>query len=116
MARLLRLGFLASHQGSNMQAILDACKEGRVKIEEVKDEELPEEMRAMSVEERKAHVEKKSKERDELQGKVKDLSKKREAHITEELKKQGNEDAFDVVVKKTLNKQMEKAGLKVEKD
>ena len=96
--------------------LIDACKEGRVKIEEVKDEELPEEMRAMSVEERKAHVEKKSKERDELQGKVKDLSKKREAHITEELKKQGNEDAFDVVVKKTLNKQMEKAGLKVEKD
>ena len=30
MARLLRLGFLASHQGSNMQAILDACKQGRL--------------------------------------------------------------------------------------
>ncbi|MCC7265356.1 MAG: phosphoribosylglycinamide formyltransferase [Candidatus Latescibacteria bacterium] len=26
----LRLGFLASHNGSNMQAILDACKEGRL--------------------------------------------------------------------------------------
>lgn len=27
---LLRLGFLASHNGSNMQAILDACKAGRL--------------------------------------------------------------------------------------
>ncbi|HHX64545.1 MAG TPA: phosphoribosylglycinamide formyltransferase [Chloroflexi bacterium] len=26
----LRLGFLASHGGSNMQAIIDACKEGRL--------------------------------------------------------------------------------------
>lgn len=30
MAALLRLGFLASHKGSNMQAIIDACKEGRL--------------------------------------------------------------------------------------
>ena len=30
MAHLLRLGFLASHNGSNMQAILDACKTGRL--------------------------------------------------------------------------------------
>ena len=26
----LHLGFLASHGGSNMQAILDACREGRL--------------------------------------------------------------------------------------
>jgi phosphoribosylglycinamide formyltransferase-1 len=30
MARLLRLGFLASHNGSNMQAVIDACREGRL--------------------------------------------------------------------------------------
>lgn len=30
MSRLLRLGFLASHNGSNMQAIIDACKTGRL--------------------------------------------------------------------------------------
>ena len=30
MARPLRLGFLASHNGSNMQAIIDACKQGRL--------------------------------------------------------------------------------------
>jgi phosphoribosylglycinamide formyltransferase-1 len=31
----LRLGFLASHGGSNMQAIIDACKEGRLNAEPV---------------------------------------------------------------------------------
>lgn len=96
--------------------LVDACKEGRVKIEEVKVEELPEEMRAMTVEERKAYVEKMGKERADLGEKVKELSKQREGYIAEELKKQGKEDAFDVVVKKTLNKQMEKAGLKVDKE
>lgn len=30
MARPLRLGFLASHNGSNMQALIDACKTGRL--------------------------------------------------------------------------------------
>ena len=30
---MLRLGFLASHGGSNMQAIIDACKEGRLQAE-----------------------------------------------------------------------------------
>lgn len=28
--QMLRLGFLASHNGSNMQAIVDACREGRL--------------------------------------------------------------------------------------
>jgi folate-dependent phosphoribosylglycinamide formyltransferase PurN len=28
--RVLQLGFLASHRGTNMQAILDACKTGRL--------------------------------------------------------------------------------------
>jgi len=31
--RRLRLGFLASHGGSNMQAIIDACKDGRLHAE-----------------------------------------------------------------------------------
>lgn len=28
--RVLQLGFLASHRGTNLQAILDACKTGRL--------------------------------------------------------------------------------------
>ncbi len=29
----LRLGFFASHEGSNMQAILDACRDGTLAAE-----------------------------------------------------------------------------------
>ncbi|MBD3284729.1 phosphoribosylglycinamide formyltransferase, partial [candidate division WOR-3 bacterium] len=29
----MRLGFLASHNGTNMQAIIDACKQGRLDAE-----------------------------------------------------------------------------------
>lgn len=30
---MLKLGFLASHNGSNMQAVIDACREGRILAE-----------------------------------------------------------------------------------
>lgn len=33
MKKKLKLGFLASHQGTNMQAIIDACNEGRLHAE-----------------------------------------------------------------------------------
>jgi phosphoribosylglycinamide formyltransferase-1 len=33
MGRRWRLGFLASHRGSNMQAIMDACRDGRIAAE-----------------------------------------------------------------------------------
>src|SRR5581483_4049999 len=33
MVERLRLGFLSSHGGSNMQAIIDACREGRLEAE-----------------------------------------------------------------------------------
>ncbi len=29
--KILKLGFLSSHGGSNMQAIIDACKSGKLK-------------------------------------------------------------------------------------
>lgn len=35
MVRRWRLGFLASHRGSNMQAILDACRAGRIAADPV---------------------------------------------------------------------------------
>lgn len=35
MVRRWRLGFLSSHRGSNMQAILDACRAGRIAAEPV---------------------------------------------------------------------------------
>ena len=47
--------------------LVDAKKDGSVKIEELKDEELPDEMKKMTVQERKAYLDKMEKEREKIQ-------------------------------------------------
>jgi hypothetical protein len=61
--------------------LVDAVKEGRCKAEEVKDEELPEAMKAMKPEERKAHVEKMAARRAEVQGCIQKLEQERQAFV-----------------------------------
>jgi hypothetical protein len=68
--------------------LVDALKEGTVKrLEELKDDELPEELQKLKPAERTAYVEAKAKERGELQAKIKSLSQARDQHVTAELQK-----------------------------
>jgi von Willebrand factor type A domain len=81
--------------------------EGSVKLDAVKDADLPENMRKMSADERKAYVENQSAERAKLTAQVNDLSKKREAYLAEETKKlAGKGDGFDAKVSEIVNAQM----------
>lgn len=50
--------------------LVDAKKEGKVKVEELKDEELPENMKKMTVQERKSYLDKMEKEREQIQKKI----------------------------------------------
>lgn len=94
--------------------LVDAVRENRVKLEEVKEEQLPEALKKLSAEERKAHVEKLSKEREEIRARIVEVSKKRDAYVAGELKKRGTKDSFDEVVLKALQKQGEKKGIRFE--
>jgi hypothetical protein len=68
--------------------LVDGLKEGVIKkLEDVKEEDLPEELKKLKPEERKAFVEAKAKERADLQAKIKSLSQAREQHVTAELQK-----------------------------
>jgi Mg-chelatase subunit ChlD len=102
-----KLGRVASYD------LVDAVKEGRVKLDELKDDQLPEEMKKMTPKERKAHLEKIEKERAELNKKVIELDRKRNEYIQAELKKQGKsgKDSFDEQVLETLRKQAKKIDL-----
>lgn len=97
--------------------LVDACKDEKFDWTKLKDEELPHEMRTMTLEERKAYVEKKAKERAEIQSQIKELSAKRGEFIKEEMKKQGlkGDKAFDEAVRKTLTEQAEKKGFQFAK-
>ena len=94
--------------------LLDDIKEGKKKLEDVKDDELPEEMKKMKPEERKAHLEKLQKERDELKKKALDLDKKRLEFINKKLAedKDKAKDGFDNQILDTLRKQAEKVNIK----
>jgi hypothetical protein len=69
-------------------------------------------MRSLSEDERKAYLETKSKERAEIQAKIKELSEKRAAFIKAEMEKQGlsADKAFDHAVKTILQEQSQKKG------
>jgi hypothetical protein len=97
--------------------LVDAAKQKDFDIKKVKDEELPEEVRKLDTKGRQAYVEKKTKERDEIQKSIKDAASKRDAFVKEETAKQakaGKGDSFDTAVRDSLRKQAESKGFKFE--
>lgn len=93
--------------------LIDALREKRVKLEEVKEEQLPEEMKKLKPEERQAYLDQKSKEREEIRAKIVELSKKRDEFLAAELKKQGAKDSFDSSVLEALSEQAGRKGLSI---
>ncbi|QJE97204.1 vWA domain-containing protein [Luteolibacter luteus] len=68
--------------------LVDACKDGRMKLEDVPADQLPDAMKAMSPAEREAHLAKMTAERAGLQKKIQELTHQREAFVVEEMKRQ----------------------------
>lgn len=97
---------------------VDALAENEKAMEEIKKEDLPDEMKGMSVEERKEYVAKKAKEREEIQAKIQDVAQKRAEFIAEKRKEEaGKEDnTLDGVMLKTVREQAEKKAFKFEKE
>lgn len=85
--------------------LVDAKKDGSVKIEELKDEQLPDEMKNMSKEERKAYVDKMSKEREKIQNKINQLNEERSKYVAQKMLDNKNENTLDAVMIKTIREQ-----------
>ncbi len=83
-----------------------------IKLEDVKDADLPENLKKMSVSERKKEVEKRLTERKAIRLEIIELSKKRDEFIKAEQAKSGKQDGFDSAVSKALSEQMLKKGIK----
>ncbi|MFY0529756.1 vWA domain-containing protein [Archangium gephyra] len=71
--------------------LVDGTKQGKVKLESLKDEELPEELRGKSAEERKALLEAKEKERTQLQARIQQLSQERQKYLAGKQKELASE-------------------------
>ena len=98
--------------------LVDAVKEGSVKLEDVKKEELPEKMRELSLEEKQKCLDAAWAKRQEIQKKIQDVGQKRQAHLEVEMKKQGAKDdeAFDRAVRDAVRKQAESKGFEFPKN
>jgi hypothetical protein len=90
--------------------LLDGIKSGKVKLEGLKEAELPAELKKLKPEERKEYLAKLEKRRAELGKEAVDLDKKRAEFIAKKLKEQKKDgkDSFDTQVLETLRKQAKK--------
>jgi hypothetical protein len=92
--------------------LVDKSKEEGFDLAKVPEASLPEEMRKMTPDERKAHLAKKTAERAELQAKVRELDAKRAAHVRAEMAKQGLDDtkALDRALREAVRDEASAAG------
>lgn len=96
--------------------LVDACKVEGFQWEKLKAEDLPEAMKDMSIEERKAYVAEKQKERTAIQEKIRDLNEERQKFVQAKLKEQGeSNDTLDRVVVDTVREQAQGKGYQFEK-
>ena len=96
------------------QELVDGVVTGGIALEEVKETELPEEMRTMSAVERKAYIEELAGRRAGLQAKINDLAKKRQAHLETQVQQLNldGKQTFDHGVFDCIKEQAGKKGIK----
>jgi hypothetical protein len=87
--------------------LVDAIKNGKCKIEDVKDDELPAELRKLDKAGRKAKVAEATKQREQIQTQIVKLNGEREKFLAAERKKQlgANQDTLDKAIVKAIRDQ-----------
>jgi len=99
--------------------LLDSLANGKVKLETLKKDQLPTEFQKLSDADLKDEIEKKQKERKELQATIQKLSKERQDYIDAERKRQataGKADSFDEKVAQAIRTQAAKKGINYPRD
>ncbi len=95
--------------------LVDRAKEKDFDISKVKDAELPEEMRKLSADDRKAFIAKKTAERETLQKELGGLAVEREKFVAEKMKGQGKDNTLGAAVTNAVREQASKKGVVFEK-
>lgn len=78
--------------------LVDASKESEQAIVKAKDDELPQEMKGMNVDQRKAYVKKKSDERAKIQTEIQSVNKQRVAYISNNTPKEQADNMLDAAM------------------
>jgi hypothetical protein len=91
--------------------LIDAIKDDKVRLESLRDEELPDEMKNMSLKDKKKYIEQKQKERDKIMQRIEELSVKRSSYVENKLREAPVQDSFDEAVASIIEKQALKKGI-----
>ncbi|MBN2572135.1 MAG: VWA domain-containing protein [Ignavibacteriales bacterium] len=84
--------------------LVDAVNEGVVEIEKIKDEDLPENMKNMTLEEREQYVEQQTQKRKGIQERIQLLSEERRKYIAQKMLDE-NTNTLDAAILKTVRDQ-----------
>lgn len=95
--------------------LLDACRAQKVKLAELKQEDLPEALRGKTPAELEKHIATLQAERDGLHKQIQDLSGKRQKAVEEEMAKRALDPtkSFDYAVRQAVRAQAEAKGIAV---
>lgn len=85
--------------------LVDATKKAGVKLESVKDADLPKEMKALKPEARQAYVDQKAAEREKIQSEIRKLNEERQKFVAAKQKESGKTDTLDTAIGKTIREQ-----------
>ncbi|MBN2545988.1 MAG: VWA domain-containing protein [Spirochaetes bacterium] len=90
--------------------LADAYDKGTIDINKIDEKDLPEEMKKMSKKEREEYINKKIKEREEIQNKINTLNKQREEYLINERKKSADSNTLDKAIINAIRSQASKKG------
>lgn len=104
----------SNYQATNWD-LVDACKQQTVKLAEIPVDQLPEQMRALSLADRQKLVTEMQTKREAIQKDVLVLNQKREAVVADEMKKRAIDvtKSFDYAVRKAVREQARSKGMQI---
>jgi hypothetical protein len=85
--------------------LVDAAKDNEKVITETKTDDLPKEMRTMSIEQRKVYIKQKSEERTKIQVEIQSLHKKRQDYISKNTPQSSKDKMLDAFLMKAIKEQ-----------
>lgn len=103
----------SSYSNANWD-LIDATKDKTVDLDEVAEKDLPDEMKKMSMKERKEYVQRLSRKRTKIKERIQQLNKERRSYVAAERQKMSDKGTLDEVMLTTIREQAEAKGFQFE--